>query len=87
MHLTAQDHYVEVVTDHGSHLILMRFSDALNELTNFEGIQIHRAHWVALNAVKKSLRKDDKLIIETIDGKRFPVSRSHSKKVKAVMNI
>lgn len=87
LHISAQDHYVEAVTERGSYLILMRFSDALNELANMEGVQIHRAHWVALHAVNKPLRKDDKLIIETTDGKRFPVSRSHSKKVKALLNI
>lgn len=73
LHLSAQDHYVEAVTENGSHLILMRFSDAIKELTNTDGIQIHRAHWVSMHAIKKPLRKDEKLLIETTDGKRFPV--------------
>ena len=87
LHLSAQDHYVEAVTENGSHLILMRFSDALKELTRSDGIQIHRAHWVSINAISKPVKKDNKLIIETIDGKRFPVSRSHLKMVKDTLNI
>lgn len=87
LHLSAQDHYVEAVTENGSHLILMRFSDAIKELNNTDGIQIHRAHWVSLQAIKKPVRKENKLLIETTDGKRFPVSRSHSKHVKAVLKI
>ena len=87
LHLSAQDHYVEAVTENGSHLILMRFSDALKEVKQTDGIQIHRAHWVSMNAISKPIRKDNRLIIETIDGKRFPVSRSHLKKVKDILNI
>jgi DNA-binding LytR/AlgR family response regulator len=87
LHLSAQDHYVEAVTENGSHLILMRFSDALKELANTDGIQIHRAHWVSMHAIKKPVRKENKFLIETTDGKRFPVSRSYSKQVKAVLNI
>ena len=87
LHLSAQDHYVEAVTEKGSHLILMRFSDALKELTNAEGIQIHRAHWISIHAIDKPLRKPNKFLIKTTDGKQFPVSRSHSKAVKALLNI
>ncbi len=32
LHISSQDHYVEAVTERGSHLVLMRFADALAEL-------------------------------------------------------
>lgn len=87
LHISSQDHYVKAVTNKGSELILMRFSDAMKELADAEGLQIHRAHWVALSAVKKPIRKDGKLIIETVDGERLPVSRSHTKTVRQALNI
>jgi len=87
LHLTAQDHYVKAVTDRGSELILMRFADALREVNELDGIQIHRAHWVSLSAVNKLVKKDGKLFIETSDGEQFPVSRSHMKAVKQALNI
>lgn len=87
LHLTAQDHYVKAVTDRGSELILMRFADALREVSEMEGIQIHRAHWVSHGAVKKPVKKDGKLFIETLEGEQFPVSRSHMKAVKEALNI
>jgi len=87
LHITAQDHYVKAVTDRGSELVLMRFSDALRELGDIDGIQIHRAHWISLNSVKKPLRKNGRLFMETSDGEQFPVSRSHMKEVKETLNI
>jgi len=87
LHLSTQDHYVEAVTDKGSELILMRFSDALKELSSSNGMQIHRAYWVSLSAIKTTFRKDGKLFIETINGNEFPVSRSHLKKVKEELKL
>ena len=87
LHLSSQDHYVEAVTDLGSELILMRFSDALRELDSAKGMQIHRAHWIAFNAIKRPIKQDGKLLIEMADGKRFPVSRTYLKAVKQALNL
>lgn len=75
--ISIQDHYVEAVTDQGKHLILMRFSDALEELYQMDGMQVHRSHWVNNQAVKKIHRKADRTTIEMTDGAIVPVSRSH----------
>ena len=48
-----RDHYVEIHTDRGSDLVLMRFGDALKELGGTEGMQVHRSHWIARAALKK----------------------------------
>ena len=87
LHLSSQDHYVEAVTDLGSELILMRFSDALRELDSAKGMQIHRAHWIAFNAIKRPIKQDGKLLIEMADGIRFPVSRTYLKAVKQALNL
>ena len=82
LHLTTQDHYIEAVTTRGSHLILMRFADALDELTPEDGIQIHRSHWIAKNAMVGSKRQNGRLLLLTADGGEFPVSRTFMKPVK-----
>ncbi len=46
--VSVNDHYVEAVTNRGKHLVLMRFGDALDELRDAGGMQVHRSHWIAL---------------------------------------
>lgn len=82
LHVTSQDHYVEVTTELGSELILLRLSDAVAELEKISGMQIHRSHWVADKAVKELIKKNSSLFILTTDGKQLPVSRSNAKLVR-----
>ena len=77
--LSMQDHYVEVHTEKGSTLVLMRMADAIGET---EGLQIHRSHWVALEAVAGTARRDGKLLLKLKDGTLLPVSRSFSAAVR-----
>jgi hypothetical protein len=81
-HLSMQDHYVEVVTDRGSHLVLMRLADAIAETDPVAGLRIHRSHWVALEAVVRTRRDGDRLFVETRSGARLPVSRSYRDEAK-----
>jgi DNA-binding LytR/AlgR family response regulator len=74
--LSVADHYVEVVTDKGKTLVLMRLGDAMREVEPTKGLQIHRSHWVALSAVQKSVRVEGKPMVELADGTRLPISRS-----------
>lgn len=79
--LSMQDHYLEVVTTKGHELILMRFADALEELEHYDGIQVHRSHWVARAGVSGARRDGAKLFLKTADGAEVPVSRSMKKAV------
>mgnify|MGYP003948953821 CR=1 FL=1 len=81
-YLSMQDHYVEVVTSKGKEMLLMRFSDALAELEDYDGLQIHRSHWVAKDAVTGPKRVDGKLFLQMIDEAELPVSRSFQAQVK-----
>lgn len=83
LHLSVQDHYVEVTTPRGRELVLMRFSDALNELGDLPGIQVHRSHWVADAAVETVERDDGRLTILLSTGTRVPVSRPYLAAVRA----
>lgn len=80
--LTVQDHYVEVRTDQGTGLVLIRLADAIRETTGVPGLQIHRSHWVALDAVEGSLRRDGRLMLKLPGGVLLPVSRSQMEAVR-----
>ena len=63
----SEDHYLRIHTDRGSDLILMRLSDALDELEGLEGAQTHRSWWVAGTPCATSSRGDGRATL-TLDG-------------------
>ncbi|MEO3387546.1 LytTR family DNA-binding domain-containing protein [Mesorhizobium sp. CAU 1741] len=81
-HLSMQDHYVEVVTDKGSHLLLLRLSDAIAETQGIDGLQIHRSHWVARHAVARVERSGERMTLEMRNGEKLPVSRARMKDIR-----
>jgi hypothetical protein len=83
LYLSMQDHYVDVHTDKGGTLVLLRLADAIREAGPVAGLQIHRSHWVALDAVAGTQRKDGKLLLKMRDGAALPVSRSALAAVRA----
>ena len=78
LHITADNHYVEVHTDRGATSILLRMSDAVRELDGQPGLQVHRSHWVSDRAVAGILREGHKLLVLLNCGRRVPVSRSQA---------
>jgi len=80
--LVVEDHYVDIVTDKGKTLVLMRLADAMREAAAIPGLQIHRSHWVARDAVVRTHRADGKLSLELSNGLRLPVSRGFLPAVK-----
>ncbi|MFC2966479.1 LytTR family DNA-binding domain-containing protein [Acidimangrovimonas pyrenivorans] len=81
LHLSGRDHYVDVKTDRGKDTLLMRFSDAMAELEGLDGLQVHRSHWVAVEAVRGAERERGRVYLTLVDGSRVPVSRSHQPEV------
>lgn len=80
--LIVEDHYVDIVTERGKTLVLMRLADAMRETGSTAGLQIHRSHWVATGAVVKTHRSGGKLVLELSNGLRLPVSRGYLPAVK-----
>ena len=72
-----------VMTSRGRELILLRFSDALEELGGTPGLQVHRSHFVADAHVEKLLRADGRMAVVLKDGREIPVSRSRVEAVRA----
>ena len=84
LHLRMQDHYVEVNTAAGSELLLLRFRDALREVEDVNGLQVHRSHWVARDAVARVERRGGgRVILRLVNGSRVPVSRSFAPVLKS----
>ena len=75
--LSAEDHYVRVVTELGNALIRYRFSDAMAEVRAVPGIQVHRSHWVAMHAIKQIHNSGKTYQLELVNGTRLPVSRTN----------
>ncbi|WP_137136052.1 LytTR family transcriptional regulator DNA-binding domain-containing protein [Rhizobium sp. FKY42] len=82
LRLAVQDHYTEVVTSRGKELILLRFSDALNETTPVAGQRIHRSHWVADDHIAHLKRENGRLSVVTKSGEELPVSRPNEAAIR-----
>jgi len=49
--VSSEDHYLRVHTSLGEELILMRLADAVDLLSQADGLQVHRSWWVSLDGV------------------------------------
>ena len=81
--LSAQDHYVEVTTELGAELCLIRLSDAIAQSAPQDGFQIHRSHWVARDAIRSYSRKNGNTVVELSNGVYLGVSKSRIAAFKA----
>lgn len=80
--LEAEDHYLRVHTAAGSDLILMRMSDAIQELGGVDGARTHRSWWVARTAIQSVTRKDGRAELILPRGVTALVSRSTYPKLR-----
>jgi len=83
--LSMQDHYVEVITSKGRELVHLTFADAVRELKNYPGTQIHRSHWISNDAISSLSRKGRTTFVETVDGRKLPVSAPHRELVNMLV--
>ena len=83
--LRMEDHYVRAVTRDGQALILMRLSDAIAELGDFPGLQVHRSWWVAVGEIQSVSRRGKALVLIMADGSRVPVSSSFRSSVDGIL--
>ncbi len=82
-HVTAEDHYVQVRTLSGTQRLLMRFSDALEQLQGLDGLQVHRSHWVSRAAIRRLDKRGSRFVIVLDDESEIPVSRGFQPSVVA----
>jgi hypothetical protein len=79
--ISAEEHYLRVITAAGSALVLYRMSDAVRELeaSSDSGLQVHRSWWVAKDAIERVEKRSGNVQLVLKDGTRVPVSRSYRK--------
>jgi hypothetical protein len=85
--LSMQDHYARVTTSRGSAMILIRFADAVRELENYPGAQVHRSHWVARGHAKRLVVERNRRMVELSDGRRLPVSRPYLEDARSLIGV
>ena len=78
----AEDHYLRIHTDRGSDLVLMRLSDAVEELEGLEGARTHRSWWVARDSVRGVERRDGRATLTLDGGLVAPVSRRYARALR-----
>lgn len=75
--LSAEGHHVRVRTNQSNYLVPMRFADALSQVEQYDGTQIHRSHWVARRGVAFAEKHKGRWFVELTDGTQLPISRRH----------
>ena len=81
--LGAEEHYVRVFTRDHSELVYARLGDAIAEMPETLGTQVHRSWWVADKAVVAARRGTRRYRLELVDGSTVPVSDRFAKAVRA----
>lgn len=74
--VSADNHQVSVWTDKGETKLRLRFGDALDELTEFDGTRIHRSHWVAYDAIGAIIPEGRRHSVRLHCGSLLPVSQT-----------
>ena len=80
--LESEDHYLKIYTDKGQHMQLMRLKDAINELSDYPGLQTHRSWWVAESAISESIKVGNKTFLILKNDVKVPISRTYLPHVK-----
>lgn len=83
VYLKSELHYLQVVTENGSGLILYNLGDAIEQLPATQGLQVHRSYWVSLDQVEGFNRRGRQGEISLRGGHRIPVSRARLDEVSA----
>ena len=80
--LQGEDHYVRVHTALGSELLLMRLTDAIEELGGLAGERVHRSWWVAREAVRTARPSGRRATLTLANGLEVPVSREATSRLR-----
>ena len=72
--IKAEQHYIKVYTEDRQHMVLYRFSDAMNELPEDLGLQVHRSWWIRTSALTRLRQGGRKMFAELVTGDTIPIS-------------
>lgn len=83
--LEAQQHYLKIYGVGFEKVVLYRFSDAIAELSEVNGMQVHRSWWVRNGAIKSFKANNKRLELTLVSGLVLPVSRTYQLKVSEAL--
>lgn len=75
--VSANDRQSQVFTDKGETSVRMRFSDVLIQLDGASGMQVHRSHWLAFDAIEQLQQDGRRFVAKLRCGGKVPVSPAH----------
>ncbi len=84
--VSANDHYVTIRTANGSAMLSRKFSDCLEKLKPFAGLQVHRSHWVRRKHVDQVRANGSSYLCTLSDGTAIPVSRRRYAELKHTLS-
>ncbi|SIS76637.1 LytTr DNA-binding domain-containing protein [Gemmobacter megaterium] len=83
--ISSEEHYVQVQTIDGRHMLRGRISDIEAQLPDTLGLRVHRSHWVAAAAVAGLTRTREGWTLDLTDGTQVPVARARRDAVRQWM--
>lgn len=72
--IKAEQHYIKIFGPEKNHMVLYRFSDAVNELPPELGKQVHRSYWVKTGAIASVHARAKDFYLNMVNGQKVPVS-------------
>jgi hypothetical protein len=84
LYLKSEMQYLKVVTVKGQDLILYSLRDAISELPETAGLQVHRSYWVAYSSIKSFRNKGRQGVLGLADHTEIPVSRTNVNRVQSI---
>jgi DNA-binding LytR/AlgR family response regulator len=80
--LQSEDHYVRVHGAKESELVLIRLRDAITEMNDVDGEQVHRSWWVATSGIAQTELTGRNWTIELTNGMKVPVARDSASRLR-----
>ncbi|WP_439103944.1 LytTR family DNA-binding domain-containing protein [Celeribacter marinus] len=85
--IQAEEHYIRITSKDNVELVRFRFSDAVSQLPETMGLQVHRSHWLSFEAVSKwSKLPDGRLLVTLWDNRTIKVPRSRRKQFEQALD-
>ncbi len=86
--IKAEEHYIRIWTEKGSDLLRYRFKDAVHELRDADGLQVHRSWWVQLSSIDQIKTSGRKIELQLRhDELIVPVSLSYKQNLMSALAL
>lgn len=80
--LKAEGHYVRVYTQIGNDLIYYRFSDAMAQVADHPGVQVHRSYWIDPGSAKAVKDQNGKYELLLPNDLKVPIGQTYKQNAR-----